>query len=127
MRAPSTGASHSSAAGGIVIPDHWRPEVESCIAAKYLSDNARAEIKRTLVSQLFAKSSRPNRSDCDQIARKLILKYPFMKDNLGNGYVSHHVYYMYLGNLSRNSYYNVSLPLASWKHLKLLPITFFCL
>lgn len=78
-----------SAAGGVVIPDHWRPEVESCIAAKHLSDNARAEIKRTLVSQLFAKSSRPSRSDCDQIARKLILKYPFMKDNLGNGYVSH--------------------------------------
>ena len=75
-------------AGGVIIPDHWGPEVESCITAKCLSDNARAEIKRTLVSQLFAKSSTPNRSDCDQIARKLILKYPFMKDNLGNGYVS---------------------------------------
>ena len=74
------------------------------------------------MSQLFAKSSRPNQSDCDLIA---ILKYPFMKDNLGNGYVSHHVYYMYLGILSRNSYYKVSVPLASWKHLKPLPITVF--
>ena len=86
MQTPSTSASCLS--GSIVFPDHWRPEVESCIASKTLTDNARQEIKRTLVSQLFARSSRPDRSDCDQIARKLILKYPFMKDDLGNGYVS---------------------------------------
>lgn len=71
-------------AAGIVIPDHWQPDVESCISSKHLTDNARAEIKRTLVNQLFARSSKPDRSDCDQIARKLILKYPFMKDDIGN-------------------------------------------
>ena len=63
--------------------------MESCISSKHLTDNARAEIKRTLVNQLFARSSKPDRSDCDQIARKLILKYPFMKDDIGNGYVGY--------------------------------------
>ena len=45
VQTPSTCSS-----GGIVVPDHWRPEVESCIASKHLTDNARAEIKRTLVT-----------------------------------------------------------------------------
>lgn len=43
---------------------------------------------RALVHQLFAKSRKPTRSQCEDLARKLILKYPFVKDDLGNGYVS---------------------------------------
>ena len=41
-----------------------------------------------LVTQFFTYSRKPTRFDCEQIARKLILKYPFMKDDMGNGYVS---------------------------------------
>lgn len=55
---------------------------------KCLTPNARQEIVRTVASQLFAKTQRPNRSDCDQVARQLILKFPFTKDDLGCGYVS---------------------------------------
>ena len=72
----------------ISIPDHWRPEVEDCLRKKCLTPNARQEIIRTVASQLFAKSQKPNRNDCDQVARQLILKYPFTKDDLGCGYVS---------------------------------------
>ena len=32
--------------------------------------------------------NKPTTSLCDEMARKLILKYPFVKDDLGNGYVS---------------------------------------
>ncbi len=70
------------------VPNHWRPEVEECIKTCCLSDSARSEIVRVLVTQLFARSRKPSRVDCEHHARKLILKYPFMKDDMGYGYVS---------------------------------------
>ena len=72
----------------ISIPDHWRPEVEQCIVTKNLTGSVRNEIVRTLVHLLFSKFKKPSRINCEEFARKLILKYPFMKDDLGNGYVS---------------------------------------
>ena len=72
----------------ITIPDHWHPAVEDCLCKKCLTPNARQEIVCTVASQFFAKSQRPTRSDCDQVARQLILKHPFTKDYLGCGYVS---------------------------------------
>ena len=79
----SSGASTpSSRRSDIIIPDHWRPEIESCLKE---DDSARNEIVRTLVNQLFARSSKPTRSQCEELARRLILKYPFV---MGNGYVS---------------------------------------
>lgn len=71
------------------VPDHWMPEVEECIRSHCLTDSARSEIIRVLVTQLFAHSRKPSRVDCEQQARKLILKYPFMKDDMGIGYVSY--------------------------------------
>ena len=85
----SSGASTpSSRRSDIIIPDHWRPEIESCLKEESLTDSARNEIVRTLVNQLFARSSKPTRSQCEELARRLILKYPFVKDDMGNGYVS---------------------------------------
>lgn len=72
---------------GIALPTHWRPEVESCIQDKSFSDSARNDIVRTVVSLLFSKYRKPSRAQCDDLARKLILKYPFARDGLGNGYV----------------------------------------
>lgn len=72
----------------IRIPDHWRPEVEQCITQQCLTGSARNEMVRALVNQLFAKSRKPTRYQCEDLARDLILKYPFVKDDLGNGYVS---------------------------------------
>lgn len=74
--------------GEIQIPNHWRPEVDECLAEKSLSDSARHEIVRTLVNLLFARTTKPTRHDCEHLARKLIMKHPFLKDDLGNGYVS---------------------------------------
>ena len=83
----STSAS-SASKSGIDIPDHWRPEVELCLQDKCLSSGARNEIVRTLVNLLFARDTKPSRFQCEELARKLIMKYPFVKDDLGNGYVS---------------------------------------
>ena len=75
----------------IEIPDHWRPEIEGCIIDKRFSSSSRNEIVRILVSQLFCRTTKPTRVQCENLARKFILKYPFAKDDLGNGYVSDHV------------------------------------
>lgn len=72
----------------ISVPDHWRPEVEACLKEGYVTDSVRNEMVRSLVNQLFARSTKPSRAQCDNLARKLILKYPFLKDDMGNGYVS---------------------------------------
>ena len=84
-------ASVASSAGSSVsvIPEHWRPEVEECLKQQCLTPKARDEITRTLVNVLFSRVPRPSRVDCDAMARKLILKYPCAKDDLGCGYVSH--------------------------------------
>ena len=73
------------------IPKLWRPDVNLCITQKTLTDGARDEIVRRLDDILFSKSQKPNRDDCGDLARKLILAYPWMKDDvggLGPSYVS---------------------------------------
>ena len=72
----------------IKIPDLWRPEVRQAIKEHSMTISARNDIVRTLVSHLFSKVEKPTRSHCEDLARKFILKYPFFKDDLGNGYVS---------------------------------------
>ena len=52
------------------------------------SPSTQNQIVRILVSQLFCHSTKPTRLHCEDLERKFILKYPFAKDNLGNGYVS---------------------------------------
>ena len=84
--APSGSSSRSA---GIPIPDHWREETEACIHDHALDGEARNDIVRTLVTLLVAKyGPRPGAARCQQMARALILKHPFMADDLGSGYVS---------------------------------------
>ena len=70
------------------IPTHWSLEVAECLAEKCLSDSACQEVVRALVNLLFTRAKNPTRLDCEYLARKLIMKYPFDKDDLGDGYVS---------------------------------------
>ena len=72
----------------IIIPSHWRPEVEVCLNEKSITDSARNMIIRSLVNLLFSKDAKPSRANCENVARRLILKNPFLKDDMGNGYVS---------------------------------------
>ncbi|XP_065907919.1 uncharacterized protein [Dysidea avara] len=72
----------------ISIPENWRPEVMKSIKTKYWTDSSRNEIVRCLGNLLFSVSSKPSRFHCAEIAKKLILKYPSTRDELGNGYQS---------------------------------------
>ncbi len=79
----------SATSNSPLIPDYWRPEVQDCIREKMLTTSARNEIVRTLVNQIFARmGKKPTRAQCEDCSRRLILKYPLFKDDMGNGYVS---------------------------------------
>jgi len=95
--------------GDISIPDHWHPEIESCLREECLTDSARNEMVRTLVNQLFARSSKPTRTQCEDLSRKLILKYPFLKDDMGNGYVSYHCSVLLLCKHSKCYEYRIGI------------------
>lgn len=72
------------------IPDHWRPETQENVDEMYLTTATRSDIVWTLVTLLTSKyGSKPTQQQIEDLARKLILKFPWMKDDIGNGYVSY--------------------------------------
>ena len=81
----------------LVIPDTWRPTIMDCLKSPTiearkiaLTHSLRQEIVRDLVTQMFAVNPKPNSEFASQVARKLVRKYPFMKDvgDKATGYVS---------------------------------------
>ena len=72
-----------------MIPSTWCPETQQCIDDQDMTPDARSDIVRTLVTLLTARvGPNPTHDQLGDIARQLVLKYPFMQDDLGNGYVS---------------------------------------
>ena len=62
----------------------WREETQSCLDEGILNETSRGDIFRTLVTLLVGKyGPRPGRARCEDLARQLILKYPFVKEDLG--------------------------------------------
>lgn len=72
-----------------LIPSHWCQQTQVCIDEKKLNAKARCDIVRTLVTLLITKHGPyPTKSEVEHISRQLILKFPFMRDDIGTGYVS---------------------------------------
>ena len=84
----STAPSEISVDGTISLPTYWRPDVEFCLQEKCLTDSARNDMVRTFANLLIMKYGKPSIRQCEELARRVILKYPFLKDDIGNGYVS---------------------------------------
>ena len=60
-----------------------------CIKKKKLTPAARKEIVQPLMTLIIVKyGSNPSKEEIEAVARLLILKYPFMRDDIGTGYVS---------------------------------------
>ena len=95
LRSPASSQSGNLSTANLQIPTHWRPETSLCLEKKCLTKECRSDIVRTLVTLTIAKvGPKPSRSHCEQVCRKLILQYPFLKDDIGNGYVSMYVLYV---------------------------------
>ena len=103
MSVVSTSSVNSSSSKShlIDVPTHWHAETQHCLDTKAVSDEARNDIIRTLVTLLIGKyGSKPSRRQCEQASRALILQYPFLKDDLGPGYVSLNCYiYMHASSI----------------------------
>ena len=79
----------STSSDDVVIPSVWRADTQASINVKVLDTDIRNDISRTLTTLLTAKvGNYPSTQQIEQVSRSLILKYPFMKDDLGSGYVS---------------------------------------
>ena len=71
------------------IPSHWSSSTQKAIDEKKLDAKVRCDIVRTMVTLLIAKSGpHPKKSEIEQFSRQLVLKYPYMRDDIGTGYVS---------------------------------------
>jgi hypothetical protein len=70
------------------IPDTWRAEIMTCIRKKSITPKARNALVRDLVVHMYTYGSRPSRNFCEFTSRRLIMKYPFLRDAVGTGYVS---------------------------------------
>lgn len=80
--------STTSQSDKLSILEFWREDTQICID-EVLDDESRSDIVRSLVTLLVSKFGlKPGRSRCEELSRQLILKYPFMKDDIGNEYVS---------------------------------------
>ena len=77
----------SATVSSLIIPENWRPEVMQSIINRFILDSTRNEMVRVLANPLFSLSPKPTRQQCNEMAKRLILKYPSTKDELGNGYV----------------------------------------
>ena len=58
------------------------------ISTKTLTPDIRNEITRDLVTHIFGFVKKPTSQFCKFVAQRLILKYPFMRDEKGTVYVN---------------------------------------
>ena len=65
------------------VPDSWRSEIMVCIKDKKITPKARSALVRDLVVHMYSFSLRPSRQFCEFAARRLITKYPFLRDAVG--------------------------------------------
>lgn len=70
------------------IPSKWRPTIMKAIETEKLTPDLRNEIVRDLVTHMYGYTEKPTTNFCKFAAQRLILKYQFMRDTKGTGYVS---------------------------------------
>lgn len=90
---PSTPKS-SQFSSNFSIPSGWRPSIMQAIATEMLTKDIRNEICRDLITHMYGFVDKPTSKFCTFVAQRLILKYPFMRDSKGTGYVSYMCVYM---------------------------------
>ena len=92
--APSTSAAmlQSDFPVNFSIPNKWRPSIMFAIEEKILTPDVRNEIVRDLVTHMYGFMEKPSPSFCKFVAQRLILRYKFMRDSIGTGYVSSYMY-----------------------------------
>ena len=78
------------------IPSSWRADIMEGISSSNLKPTVRNALVRDLVVHMYSFGSRPSKKFCSFVAKRLILKYPSLRDACGTGYVSIQSTCMYL-------------------------------
>ena len=84
----SSGEVTRAGVSNFTIPSRWRPSIMKAIEEKKLTPDVRNEIVRDLVTHMYGCMEKPSSANCKFVAQRLILKYPFMRDTKGTGFVS---------------------------------------
>ena len=71
----------------ITLPKCFSASVES-LEKKNMPPKVRSAFVRELIVHMTSYGIRPPRNFCSAVARRIILKYPFLRDAVGSGYVS---------------------------------------
>ena len=83
----------------LAIPTRFSAETTACIKSGVLTKRSRDEIVNSLATLMLVHTSRPTPEDLTMVSRRLMEKYPILKDNVDGGYVSHTCLYV-------NSFYS---------------------
>ena len=70
------------------LPKCFSSAVIESLEKKSMEPNVRSAFTRELIVHMTSYGVRPSTNFCSAVARKIILKYPFLRDALGSGYVS---------------------------------------
>ena len=81
--------STASSSKEVEIPDKWEPDIQNYLDNHSINGKIRHRMIRILVERMFSKHPKPTRSICEDLARDLVTKYTFLKDDYGNRYVSY--------------------------------------
>lgn len=71
----------------MAIPTRFSGETTSSIDSGVLSKRSRDEIVQSLSTHILVHTNRPLPDDFHTVCRRLVEKYPSLKDTVDNGYV----------------------------------------
>ena len=94
------------------FPKAHRESIMICLSKKQMPPDVRNAFVRELIVHMYSYGGRPSRIFCSFVARRIILKYPFLRDAAGNGFVS--VMILYLLNTSFYPFVNRSAMLYNF-------------
>ena len=75
-------------ADNLSLPTRFSKATSETIESGVLTRRARVEIHNALATLILVHTSRPNSNDRDIICRRLVTKFPALKDSSPSGYVS---------------------------------------
>ena len=71
------------------LPKAFSSTVMGALQKKEMEAKIRSAFVRELLVHMTSYGSRPSLNFCSLVARRIVLKYPFLRDSIGNGYVSY--------------------------------------
>ena len=70
------------------LPHNYPKEVMDDLKQNRLSGGARSKFIASMCSAIFQYKSLPTRDEYNHVGEQIVIKYPFLKNKSGSGYVS---------------------------------------